>query len=45
MKTVYVTVKVVVQDDTDVDELVSEVDYEFNDPAIVSTEIIDYTEY
>ena len=45
MKTVYVTVKVVVQDDTDVDELVTELDYEFKYPAIVSTEIVDYTEY
>ena len=45
MKTVYVTVKVVVQDDTNVADLISEVDYEFNDPAIESTEIVNYTEH
>ena len=45
MKTVYVVVKLVVQDDTDVANLISEADYEFTDPAIVSTEIVNYTEH
>lgn len=40
MKTVYVTIKVVVEDTVDTDELASEMDYTIAYPGVVSTEVV-----
>lgn len=40
MKTVYVTIKVVVEDTVDTDELTSEMDYTITYPGVVSTEVV-----
>lgn len=42
MKTLYVTVKIVVQDDIDPNSFVEEVDYSFNGYGVIETEITDY---
>ena len=43
-KVVEVTVKLVVKADADVQEVISEMDYTFDHPAIVDTEVTDHQE-
>ena len=43
-KTVYVEVKVELEDDVDVDEFQSEVDYSFVFPGVINTEITNVNE-
>ena len=40
-KIVEITVKLVLKEDADVQEVVSEMDYQFTHPAIVDTEVVD----
>ena len=40
-KAVYLTVKVIVNGDADVSDIVENVNYEFSHPDIMSTEIVD----
>lgn len=45
MRNIYLTIKLVVEDDADVDELVSELDYSFDHDDIIATEIVDVSDY
>ena len=42
MRQVILTVKLVVNDDADMDEVVSEMDYEFNHEMIQDTEVLEF---
>ena len=41
MKQVYVKVRINVKDDADPQEVIQEVDYDFNHPDVVDTEIVE----
>lgn len=40
-KVIYVNVRIVLEDDTDVANFTQEVDYDFSHPGVVDTEIVD----
>ena len=42
LKVVYVNVKIIVEPDADIQEIISECDYEFIHDDIVETEIVDF---
>lgn len=42
MKVIYLTVKVVVKDDTDAEVLVENMDYSVEGVGVIETEVVDY---
>ena len=42
MKTIEVTFKIIIEDNVNVEELISELDYSIEYPGIVDSELVDY---
>lgn len=42
MKTIHLTIKVTVTDDTDAEMLVENMDYFIDDSGVINTEVVDY---